>query len=339
MVTATMAADRRPGWILGALVLAVAGLIVALAPTAAAAAPIGPPAAQASRAGLTADASRGDFAGLVEIERGRRLYLECRGRGAPTVVLESGGGDGADIWSFRPPDFQGTPVLPAVARYTRVCAYDRPGTTLASGRPSRSDPVPLPRSAARIVADLHALLRAARVPGPYVLVGHSMGGLMSRLYAGTYPRQVAGFVSIDAAHEIFYEEFQARLRPEQYETPGLEIDIVATAAAMRQARVQRPLRPMPMVVLEHSRNRKRFPNPFGFPSTYPLEALERAFQAAQDDLTTLVPGARHIIAKRSAHYIHLDQPALVERTIRRVVAAARRDANTCGAARTAAPHK
>ena len=259
------------------------------------------------------------------------MYLECRGRGAPTVVLESGGGDGADIWSFRPPGFEGTPVLPAVARYTRVCAYDRPGTTLATGRPSRSDPVTLPRSASRIVRDLRALLRAADVHGPYVLVGHSMGGLMSRLYAGTYPRQVAGFVSIDAAHEIFYEEFEARLTPEQYETPGLEIDIVATAAAMRRARVQRPLRPMPMIVLEHSRNRKRFPNPFGFPATYPLAALERAFQASQDDLAELVPGARHIIAKRSAHYIHLDQPALVERAIREVVTTVRRDAYGCSA--------
>ena len=283
------------------------------------------------------DASRGDFAGLVEIKGGRRLYLECRGRGTPTVVLESGGGDGADIWSFRPPGFQGIPVLPAVARYTRVCAYDRPGTTLASGQPSRSDPVPLPRSATQIVDDLHALLRAAHVPGPYVLVGHSMGGLMSRLYAGTYPRQVAGFVSIDAAHEIFYEAFQARLRPEQYETPGLEIDIVATAAVMRRARVQRPLRPMPMIVLEHSRNRKRFPNPFGFPAAYPLAALERAFQASQDDLATLVPGTRHIIATRSEHYIHLDQPALVKSAIRRAVTAVRRDDNRCGALRTAAP--
>ena len=244
-----------------------------------------------------------------------------------------------DIWSFRPPGFQGIPVLPAVARYTRVCAYDRPGTVQASGQPSRSDPVPLPRSAAQIVADLHALLRAARVRGPYVLVGHSMGGLVSRLYAGTHPRRVAGFVSVDAAHEIFYEEFQARLTPEQYETPGLEIDLVATAAAMRRARVQQPLRQMPMVVLEHSRNRTRFPNPFGFPATYPLAALERAFQAAQDDLTDLVPGARHVIAKRSAHYIHLDQPALVERAIHRVVTTVRRDADRCGGPRAAARRK
>ena len=168
MVEATVAAGRRPNWIVGALVLAVAGLTVASSPTAVAAAQTQPAAAHAARAAYAAqagDASRGDFAGLVEIKDGRRLYLECRGRGTPTVVLESGGGDAADIWSFRPPGFHQTPVLPAVARYTRVCAYDRPGTFQASGQPSRSDPVPLPRSAAQIV-DLHALLRAARVPGP-----------------------------------------------------------------------------------------------------------------------------------------------------------------------------
>ena len=113
--------------------------------------------------------------------------------------------------------------------------------------------------------------------------------------------------------------------------PGLEIDVAATAAAMRRARVQQPLRPMSMIVLEHSRNAKRFPNPFGFPTTYPLEALERAFQSAQDDLTELVPGARHIIAQRSAHNIHVEQPALVNRSIRQVISAIRRDTRGPGA--------
>lgn len=323
---------------MSALVLAVAGLTVAAAPIAGATALTRPVAAPAVNPPYAGDAYRGSFAGLVTIKDGRGLYLECRGQGTPTVILESGGGDAADVWSFRPPGSRQTPVYPAVARYTRVCAYDRPGTTLASG-PSRSDPVPLPRPASQIVADLHALLRAAQVPGPYVLVGHSMGGLTSRLYAGTYPRQVAGFVSVDAAHEILYEAFEALLTPDQAQPPGAELDIVATAAAMRRARVEKPLRPMPMVVLEHSRNRKRFPSPFGWPATYPLAALERAHQAAQDDLATLVPGARHIIARRSAHNIHLDQPALVNREIRRVVTAVRQKENSCGAPRAATPRQ
>ncbi len=319
-----MVKRQNAHWVVGALVMAVAGLTLGSVPPASATPsprPTGP---------HSAAATRGDFAGLVEIKGGRRLYLECRGQGIPTVVLESPGGDTSDIWSFRPPGFEQTPVLPAVARYTRVCAYDRPGTVSPSGQPSRSDPVPLPRSSRAIIGDLHALLRAAHVPGPYVLVGHSLGGLLSRRYAGVYPREVAGFVSVDAAHEIFYEEFQARLTPEQYEAPGLEIDIVATAATMRRARVQRPLRPMPMTVLEHSRDRNRFPNPFSFPAVYPIAALERAFQASQDDLATLVPGARHVIAENSEHYIQLDQPALVKREIRRVVQEVRRTTKACG---------
>jgi pimeloyl-ACP methyl ester carboxylesterase len=313
-----MAARRRWGWSVGAVVLAIAGLGLAQAPVAGATQLPGN-----ARASHAIDVSRGDFAGLVEIQAGRRLYLECRGKGSPTVVLEAGGGDTSDVWSLRLPDSHQTPVMSAVARYTRVCAYDRPGTVTPSGQPSRSDPVPLPRPLSQMVGDLHALLGAAHVPGPYVLVGHSMGGLLSRLYAGTYPDDVAGFVSVDAAHEIFYEAFEALLTPEQYQVPGLEIDIVATATAMRQARVQQPLRPMPMIVLEHSRDAKRFPNPFSFPTTYPLAALERAFQAAQDDLTALVPDARHRIAQHSGHNIHVEQPALVNRSIRQVVSAAR----------------
>jgi pimeloyl-ACP methyl ester carboxylesterase len=121
------------------VVLAIAGLSVAQAPAAGATEPTQPGNARSSRA---VDVSSGDFAGLVEIQAGRRLYLECHGRGSPTVVLESGGGDTSDIWSFRPPGSQQTPVQSAVARYTRVCAYDRPGTVSPTNRPSRSDPVP-----------------------------------------------------------------------------------------------------------------------------------------------------------------------------------------------------
>jgi pimeloyl-ACP methyl ester carboxylesterase len=279
------------------------------------------------RASADAAAGHEDFARLIELPSGRRVYLECRGSGSSTVVFVSATGNAGDIWSFRKPGSSQTPVLPAVARFTRVCAYDRPGTSLQSGRPSRSDPVRLPRSVGANVAELHALLRAADVRGPYVLVGHSRGGLLARLYAGTYPGQVAGFVSVDAAHEILYEAYQTLLTPEQlvpFTAPKVEIDFVAAAAAMRRARVARPLRPMPMIVLEHSRDRQRFPNPIDYPAGFPVEALERAFQRSQDDLATLVPGTQHVIATRSAHYIQLDQPGRVISAIRRVVHRARK---------------
>ena len=85
---------------------------------------------------------------------------------------------------------------------------------------------------------------------------------------------------------------------------------------MRQAQADTPLRRMPLVVLSHSRT---LPNPFGLPPDFPVAALDQAFQDSQDALAELVPGARHVIATRSTHYIQLDQPKLVTREIRRVV--------------------
>jgi pimeloyl-ACP methyl ester carboxylesterase len=281
-------------------------------------------------------AAHGYFARRVAIRGGRKLYLECRGSGSPTVVLEAGTGDRADVWSTAPSG-PGQAVLPAVARFTRVCAYDRPGTYKSPEELSRSDPVAMPRSARDIVLDLRALLRAPPVPGPYVLAGHSFGGMVARLYATTHPRRIAGLVSIDAQNEDFAAAYKEFLTPEQYlaavlnpsPPPGLEsysdvevLDLPVSAAQTRQAQADTPLRRMPLVVLSHSRT---LPNPFGFPPDWPIEALEQAFQDSQDELAELVPGARHVIAARSGHYIQLDQPKLVTREIRRVVKAARRE--------------
>jgi len=94
-------------------------------------------------------------------------------------------------------------VLPAMAETNQVCGYDRPGTILAVGEgeedfePSRSDPVPQPTTLQDGVADLHALLSASGERGPYVLVGHSVGGAISRHYASEYPQDVSGLLLVD----------------------------------------------------------------------------------------------------------------------------------------------
>ena len=108
--------------------------------------------------------------------------MECDGVGTPTVLLISGKGNRADTWSTslvdsRKPE---ATVFRQAAQFTRVCAYDRPLTIGVNGEPSRSDPVPEPVTAKDGVADLHALLTAAQVQGPYVIVGHSYGGLIAQ---------------------------------------------------------------------------------------------------------------------------------------------------------------
>lgn len=278
-------------------------------------------------------AARGHFAGRVAIRGGRKLYLECRGSGSPTVVLEAGTGDLGEIWRMTPTG-PGRAVFPAVARFARVCIYDRPGTYLSADQTSRSDPVAMPRSAADIVRDLRELLRAADVPRPYVLAGHSFGGMTSRLYATNHPRRIAGLVSIDAQNEDFAAAYKEFLTPEQYESavldpqppPGLDypdaerLSLEVSAAQMRQAQADTPLRTMPFAVISHSRT---LPNPFGFPPDWPIDELGRAFQRSQRMLAGLVRGAETVTATRSGHYIQLDQPRLVTGAIRRVVRKAR----------------
>src|SRR5436305_11255622 len=153
----------------------------------------------------------GDFAGLIEIAPGRKMFLECRGSGSPTVILESGYRNDAEIWST-PLEPGMTTVFPQVARFTRVCAYDRPGTFLDADHLSRSTAVPMPRTARDLVSDLHALLQTAHVPRPYVFASHSFGGIFARLYASTYRDEVVGMVLVDALSE----KVKSGLTPEQW---------------------------------------------------------------------------------------------------------------------------
>ena len=119
-------------------------------------------------------AAQGDFAGLVDIG-GRRLYLECQGTGSPTVVLEAGGSARGDYWTrdFQEPAGRRQMVLPAVAGFTRVCAYDRAGY-------GQSDPGPEPRDGAAIAADLDQALKAEHIAGPFVVVAPVPGCVLPR---------------------------------------------------------------------------------------------------------------------------------------------------------------
>lgn len=121
----------------------------------------------------------------VPIPGGRHLNLYCTGHGGPTVLLESG--FGATTWAW-------AKVQPLIARTNRVCSYDRAGMGFSPAGP-------MPRDGTAIVADLNALVKAARLAPPYVLVGHSAGGLTMRLFADAHPGDIAGMVLVDPSLE------------------------------------------------------------------------------------------------------------------------------------------
>ena len=275
-------------------------------------------------------AASGDFAGMVEVG-GRGLFLECHGSGNPAVVLIPGYRNTGEIWTVSNEPGQ-TMVMPAVARFTRACAYDRPGTILDASHLSKSDPVAMPRTADAIVAELRALLEAAHIPSPYVLVAHSLGGLFARLYASLHPEEVVGLVLVDA----WSEALPAPLGPDQWAAyeelagpapPGLEhyrdleiVDFGAASERMRQAATAAPLRDVPLFVLSRARPVALPPN---VPSRFSPPAFERAWREGQNGLAALLPHARHTIATESDHYIQLEQPDLVINAVREVVDAVR----------------
>lgn len=133
----------------------------------------------------------------IEVEPGRRMNLHCMGEGTPTVVFDSGLSDWSGTWAL---------IQPAVAVRTRACSYDRAGM-------GYSDPASRPATPANAVRDLHALLAGAGIDGPLLLVGHSLGGFNVKLYAATYPRQVAGLVLVDPSEERLWARVGPVLAP------------------------------------------------------------------------------------------------------------------------------
>ena len=275
---------------------------------------------------VAAVAETSSSGGLVDIGGGRKIYLECRGTGSPTVVLISGTRGAHDDWTdlIDPKNPNSAPkpgdpaVFPQVSKFTRVCAYDRPGTTLNDDTQTKSTPVQQPTTAQQGVGDLHAVLIASREPGPYVLVGHSWGGLIARLFASTYPDEVAGLVLVDSASEFL----KSSLTPAQWatyieatkkliESNGLEAPDHARTLGLLHSSPR--VRPVPVVLLTSD---KRFDFGAGGAETW------LAWRTAQDRLAKLL-NAKHVSDTNSGHAIQMEQPQLVINSIREVVDAVR----------------
>jgi pimeloyl-ACP methyl ester carboxylesterase len=188
-----------------------------------------------------------------------------------------------------------------------------------------------PTTAQQGVADLHALLTAAKEPGPYVLVGHSWGGLIARLFASTYPDEVSGLVLVDAASEFLKNS----LTPAQWatyikatkkliESNGLEAPDHTRTLDMLHGTPN--VHAMPIVVVTSD---KRFDFGAGGPETWP------AWRTAQDRLAKVLK-AKHVSDTNSGHAIQMEQPQLVINVIRQVVEAVRSGSHQVARNRTEA---
>src|SRR5690242_11541081 len=171
------------------------------------------------------DAARHPAPGKLVDVGGYRLHINCTGTGSPTVILEAGLGGTSLDWSK---------VQPAVARFTRVCSYDRAGLGWSDSTPNTR------RTAQQIVSELHLLLAHAQIKGPYVLVGHSVGGLNMRLYAYSYPAEVVGMVLLDATSEHQFAPFgtyPAYFPPQGVSAVVQQLQVFSVAAHFGVARL------------------------------------------------------------------------------------------------------
>jgi pimeloyl-ACP methyl ester carboxylesterase len=161
----------------------------------------------------SSDARRFPQEGKSVAVGGFSLNINCTGQGSPAVVLEAGLGVPAISWRA---------VQPGIAKFTRVCSYDRAGYDW-------SDPGPMPRTSAQNVKELHTLLQNADEKPPYVLVGHSFGGTNVRIYNHLYPDQVAGMVLADTGHEdlkspaSFQKLIDGELRQRQHDRRWVQL--------------------------------------------------------------------------------------------------------------------
>jgi pimeloyl-ACP methyl ester carboxylesterase len=148
---------------------------------------------------------------LVDVG-GYRLHVHCQGKGDPTVVMLAGGGDFSFDWGL---------VQPRIAQFARACSYDRAGLAW-------SDLGPTPRTMRQDAHELHLLLEKSGIKAPFVLVGHSVGGLIARVYAERYPGEVAGMVLVDSTHEDTTLMFQGKLVRVRESARGVPIPPVQT---------------------------------------------------------------------------------------------------------------
>ncbi|HME34511.1 MAG TPA: alpha/beta hydrolase [Candidatus Sulfotelmatobacter sp.] len=267
---------------------------------------------------------------------GFKMHIDCTGDGSPTVILDSGLGDTYVSWRK---------VQPQIAKFTRVCSYDRAGL-------GYSEPSSQPRTSKVIAGELHTLLQAAGIAPPYVLVGHSIGGYNVRLYASLYRTEVAGMVLVDASHPAQMDRLPPGIKGMQadwmrkaeraeytmlFGIPRLlgQCDedavpraagcnfhtAVATVAELKsfsesaaQTAATGSLGDMPLAVLSHDPQRRSGSFPAGI-----AKPANEAWEKMQEELVHLSTQGTQVIATGSSHDVQMDRPDVVIEGIRSVV--------------------
>ena len=230
---------------------------------------------------------------------GHSLNLLIGGQGSPAVVFEGGFGTGIVSWST---------VQKEVAAFARTVSYDRAGL-------GQSELGPKPRSAKQIATELHTALEKAGIKPPYVLVGHSFGGIYVRVFADMYPKEVVGMVLIDPSQESFNDWLKksqlARLKDAQAQIAkapeGVQAEAAATEVSYGEARVAKVPPGIPVTLLSATED-----------ETMPADARRLWIEKHEEWIAT-VPGGKHIVVEKTQHFIQAQQPKLVIETIQQML--------------------
>jgi pimeloyl-ACP methyl ester carboxylesterase len=230
----------------------------------------------------------------------RRVELAVSGRGVPAVVFENGLGGRLDWWAK---------VLPEVAKHTTTFAYNRPGTGLSARAAT-------PRDGHHIIEELRVVLRARNIPPPYVLVGHSLGGLYMQLYARRYPDEVVGLVLVDSTHPDQLKDAGAKenwpswlkLMFDATSSQAAQDELAALSSTGASVLALPPPSGKPVIVLSARQPMRE------------TSVLARDANAKRIDIVRLHPGAKQVWVD-SGHAIPLEKPDAVIEAIREVLAA------------------